>query len=145
MENLDNLVWLVYFIDVVLQWDMIELDFFLFIFVMSTIVWCMICFIPMHDGTQKYCENRLENFTGFAKNVKKYYIGLFVFCFMGNMFNALMPERDTAYKMLAVYGGIEVLKNPDIQRVGGKGFDILEKVIDEYLGDDLKEVTKEDK
>ena len=56
-----------------------------------------------------------------------------------------IPERDTAYKMLAAYGVEEAIKLPQVRGVADKSFQVLNKAMDDYLkeSDKDKKVSKE--
>lgn len=47
--------------------------------------------------------------------------------------NALIPSKDTAYKMLAAYGVTEIATNERVQELGGKSLEVLEKAMNDYL------------
>ena len=43
------------------------------------------------------------------------------------------PNESSAYKIMAVYGGVELVTNPKVQALGGKGVEVLNKVMDDYI------------
>ncbi len=45
----------------------------------------------------------------------------------------IIPTKDTMYKMLAAYGVSELSQIDSAQRLGGKSIEVLEKVLDDYL------------
>lgn len=45
----------------------------------------------------------------------------------------LIPNKDTCYAMLAAYGVESIVTNPEVQKLGGKSLDVLNKAMDEYL------------
>lgn len=47
--------------------------------------------------------------------------------------SVVLPNKDTAYKMLAAYGVQTIIENPDVQKLGGKSLEVLNKAMDEYL------------
>lgn len=47
--------------------------------------------------------------------------------------SVVLPNKDTAYKMLAAYGVESIVTNPEVQKLGGKSLDVLNKAMDEYL------------
>ena len=51
------------------------------------------------------------------------------------IYGAIMPSKDTAYKMLAAYGVTEIAQNEEVQRLSGKSLQVLEKAMDEYLNE----------
>ena len=49
------------------------------------------------------------------------------------LLSTVVPDKDTAYKMLAAYGVESIVTNPEVQKLGGKSLDVLNKAMDEYL------------
>jgi glucan phosphoethanolaminetransferase (alkaline phosphatase superfamily) len=47
--------------------------------------------------------------------------------------STLVPSKETAYKMLAAYGVESLVTNPEVQKLGGKSLDVINKAMDEYL------------
>ena len=66
------------------------------------------------------------------KKIVKCLAPIFILAFM-------LPTEDRAYKMLAAYAGTEVIKMEEAQEIGGKAYKALNKVLDDYL---LEEVAK---
>ena len=54
---------------------------------------------------------------------------------------AVIPDKETAYTMAAVYGVQSVVQDECVQKVAGQGIDVLE----EYLEKTKKELEKENK
>jgi len=119
MENLDNLVWIVYLLDVILG-DKFEVV--LFLFIVMTALGMLGRFVGDEIG------EKLDK-TFIRKSIYIPTILLFIF-------QTLAPTTTTAYKMLAVYGGVEIIKSPEVQKLGGKGIEVLNKVLDDYLKED---------
>lgn len=46
-----------------------------------------------------------------------------------------IPDRDTAYTMLAAYGVQEVAQMPQVQATASKSLEVLNKAMDQYLKD----------
>ena len=47
---------------------------------------------------------------------------------------SFLPSTDTAYKMVAVYGATELVQMEEVQEIGGKSLEVINKVMDDYLG-----------
>ena len=47
--------------------------------------------------------------------------------------SVILPSKDTAYKMLAAYGIESLVTNPEVQKLGGKSLDVINKAMDDYL------------
>ena len=70
---------------------------------------------------------------------RKMYISVWplkTFIVLSLVFVWLLPTKDTAYKMLAAYGVQSIVTNPEVQKLGGKSLDVLNKAMDEYLQED---------
>lgn len=63
---------------------------------------------------------------------KRYLISALLLTTLG----VAIPTPSTAYTMLAAYAGVEVAQNEEVQELGGKGLEVLNKVIDDYLEKD---------
>lgn len=50
---------------------------------------------------------------------------------------SFVPSKDTAYKMLAAYGAQELAEMEEAKEVGGKAYEALNKILDDYL-DEVK-------
>lgn len=48
------------------------------------------------------------------------------------------PNESSAYKIMAVYGGVELLQTDEAKKLSSKSLDVLNKVMDDYL-DEPKE------
>lgn len=127
MEQLDNLVLIIYLVEVgILAISTLHFIGILILFVLG-VVWLVV--VIGTDSTGKAVES--------TKGAAKYLpwrIAIFI-CILG----IFTPTKDTAYKLLAVYAGIEVIKSPQIQEIGGKSVDVLNKVLDDFLQEPIKE------
>ncbi len=56
-----------------------------------------------------------------------------VFLFISIPLLFLIPTKETAYKMLAAYGVESLVTNPEVQKLGGKSLDVINKAMDDYL------------
>ena len=134
-----SLVWVIYFIDVICQpWLGVSvlLIFSTLVFGGLTLVGCFT------TDKQELCSDD-EAFRLFLRKPvwKKLMILGISILFLSNF----IPERDTAYKMLAAYGVEEAIKLPQVQGVADKSFQVLNKAMDDYLkeSDKKEEKTKE--
>lgn len=55
--------------------------------------------------------------------------------------SVIIPSKDTAYKMLAAYGVESLVSNPEVQKLGGKSLDVINKAMDDYLKETKPVVT----
>lgn len=113
---MDNLVWAIYFIDTLTSEGGNSIVGVL-LFVITAF-----CFFM-----RKEIEIELD-----AKLPLKLMTSMAAVLFL---YGALMPSKDTAYKMLAAYGVTEIAQNEEVQKIGGKSLAVLEKAMDEYLGE----------
>lgn len=126
---MDNLIWVIYLIDVVCG-DMRGLTFLL---VVTTVFSC-IGYLLGHfaEGDQSF------------DGIRELPLGkLFSACVTILLISNLIPSQDTAYKMLAVYGVSEVSKSENVQELMGDGMDILKLTLKDYK-DKLESTTKKD-
>lgn len=124
---MENLILVVYLIDILCN------DGMRFIIFVSTIILFVIALVSKlhqseaiergNDELKEYWQN-----FGFRRYI--------LYGFMVLTLLVGIPSKDTAYKLLAIYGGIEVINNPDVQQLGNKGYKVLNKIMDEYLEKD---------
>lgn len=105
---------LIYFIDVICGEHVV----WLFMTIFGVIV---VCFAKVICVAEKYPE--------FYKSLWP----LKVFLLISIPLLFFIPSKDTAYKMLAAYGVQSIITNPEVQKLGGKSLDVLNKTMDEYL------------
>lgn len=120
---------IIYFINVICQsWQ--GVGFFLIVFgVISLIIIVMSMFTP--DKIQeKETDETLRLF--FRKKCWKWIASL---CFSILFLSNFIPDRDTAYTMLAAYGVQEVAQMPQVQATASKSLEVLNKAMDQYLKD----------
>ena len=134
-----SLVWVIYLIDVICQpWLGMGFIIFLFTLVFAGISICsqFTSDIPDTDKTE-------ECFRLFLR--KPVWKKLMIFGISILFLSNFIPERDTAYKMLAAYGVEEAIKLPQVQGVADKSFQVLNKAMDDYLkeSDKKEEKTKD--
>ncbi|QXG07619.1 hypothetical protein [Erwinia phage Pecta] len=70
----------------------------------------------------------MVDINGTVKGYKRYPI----ICLLILLFSILLPSKSTIYTMAAAYGVQEAATNPDVQRLAGKSFKLLEQKLDEY-------------
>ena len=134
-----SLVWVIYLIDVICQpWFGVGILTFVGTLVCA---WLTIssCFTT---DKQALCSDD-EAFRLFLR--KPVWKKLMIFGISVLFLSNFIPERDTAYKMLAAYGVEEAIKLPQVQGVADKSFQVLNKAMDDYLkeSDKDKKDTKE--
>tara|TARA_R110001592_G_C13193003_1_gene753626 strand:- start:73867 stop:74247 length:381 start_codon:yes stop_codon:yes gene_type:complete len=126
---MDNLIWVIYLIDVVCK-DMNGLGFLLFMFMIVSGAGYAIGHFTKDDES--------------ADPIRELPLGrVFSFCILMLFLSNLIPSQDTAYKMLAVYGVSEVSKSENVQELMGDGMDILKLTLKDYK-DKLESTTKKD-
>lgn len=129
-----SLVWVIYLIDVVCQ-PWVGVGFLTFA---GTLV-CVYLTVSSCFTTDKDDEA----FRLFLR--KPVWKKLMIFGISILFLSNFIPERDTAYKMLAAYGVEEAIKLPQVQGVADKSFQVLNKAMDDYLkeSDKKEEKTKD--
>ena len=51
---------------------------------------------------------------------------------VAGLLTLFIPSKDTSYKLLAAYGAIKVVENPDVQEILGEGVDVLKLSLKRY-------------
>jgi hypothetical protein len=126
---MDNLIWVIYLIDVVCG-DMDGLGFLLVVTTIFSFIGYSIGHFTKEDRS--------------ADGLRELPLGkIFSACITILMLSNLIPSQDTAYKMLAVYGVNEVSKSENVQELMGDGLDILKLTLKDYK-DKLESTTKKD-
>ena len=128
-----SLVWVIYLIDVICQ-PWVGVGFLIYV---GTLVCAGLtvgsCFTT--DKQALYSDN--ETFRLFLR--KPVWKKLMIFGISILFLSNFIPERDTAYKMLAAYGVEEAIKLPQVQGVADKSFQVLNKAMDDYLKESDKD------
>lgn len=127
---MENLIWLVWFIEM-----LNPLSFVLFIGMVGALAVSVISFLGGSEARDyladrpesEHLKRKAEFWDKFG--FKRYVVLFITFMLVG----IALPSKEGAYKLLAIYGGVEVLKSPEVQKLGGKGVDVLNKVMDDYL------------
>ena len=135
-----SLVWVIYLIDVICQsWEGLGVLIFVITF----------CCMGLTIGScftddERALRDSDEMFRLFLR--KPIWKKLMIFGISILFLSNFIPERDTAYKMLAAYGVEEAIKLPQVQGVADKSFQVLNKAMDDYLKEtDKKEEKTKDK
>lgn len=116
---MENLVWIIYFADVFTsEGGATGLAFI--VIVMSLVLKGLLLAEPCSKSDKELA----------AKIPLKTICAL---CSILFLYGWLMPSKDTAYKMLAAYGAVEVASNERVKDLAGKSLDVLEKAMGEYL------------
>tara|TARA_R110000851_G_scaffold258416_2_gene410882 strand:- start:338 stop:739 length:402 start_codon:yes stop_codon:yes gene_type:complete len=128
----DNLVWVVYLIG--------KLDSFLWLTWISTIVLFIIVVIRivsmadvMDSLATQHNSERLKIKLAYWEEFgfKRYLIPAFIFILL----SLVTPNESSAYKIMAVYGGVELLQTDEAKKLSSKSLDVLNKVMDDYLAE----------
>ena len=134
-----SLVWVIYLIDVICKpW----VDVGILIFVGTLVCAGLTIGSCFTTDKQELCSDD-EAFRLFLR--KPVWKKLMIFGIAVLFLSNFIPERDTAYKMLAAYGVEEAIKLPQVQGVADKSLQVLNKAMDDYLkeSDKDKKDTKE--
>ena len=128
-----SLVWVIYLIDVVCQpWVGVSV-----LLIYSTLVFGGLTLVGCFT-TDK--EDRCSSDEAFRLFLRKpVWKKLMIFGISILFLSNFIPERDTAYKMLAAYGVEEAIKLPQVQGVADKSFQVLNKAMDDYLKESDKD------
>ena len=134
---MDNLIWIIYIIDTLLD----SVLGFGIVIAVALSIFLIIVLVNLGEA-----RNTAETHNGNAyyKNKATYWEAyntkrpLVILCFLIPVL-ILIPSKTTAYKLLAIYGGVELLKTPEMQEIGGKGMEVLNKAMNEYLDESTGE------
>lgn len=119
MEDLSNLVWIIYTLDVILG-SKPEMVTFILLAIAGLGILGRIVDDEVGKDLAKSCLSKV----------------VVIPAILMVIFQLIVPSKETAYKMLAIYGGVSVIQSPEVQKLGGKGVAVLNKVMDEYLQED---------
>ncbi len=135
---MENLVWVIYFIDVICT-SWVGVGSLLVLAFGGSLVCFMVLIYVNSLGERRTSDD--EDFKNFASVVplKTIMVTSGSILFLGSF----IPSEDTAFKMLAAYGVSEVAQNEDVQNLMGDGLDILKITLKQYK--DQLEVGEEEK
>lgn len=135
-----SLVWVIYLVDVICQpWVGVSV-----LLIISTLVFGGLTLVGCFTTDKQALCSDDEAFRLFLR--KPVWKKLMIFGISILFLSNFIPERDTAYKMLAAYGVEEAIKLPQVQGVADKSFQVLNKAMDDYLKEsDKKEEKTKDK
>lgn len=122
---MDNLVWIIYLIDVFCD-GMSGLGFVLILlFALSAACYGSLMFLEL-SGEDELTIKVFER-----APIKSVLVATSCLLFA----SSFIPSKETAYKMLAAYGVVEVAENENVQELMGDGMDILKATLKEYKKD----------
>jgi hypothetical protein len=124
---MENLVWIVYFVsklEALIAFSWVGVIGFLLAFMIKTINLAESKSTQESFGGEELQIEYWENF-----GTKRFLIPAGFLALVG----LALPSEDSAMRILAVYGGVELINNEEVQKIGGKGLEVLNKVMDEYL------------
>jgi|TARA_R110000796_G_scaffold66105_2_gene152331 hypothetical protein len=109
---MDNLVWIIYFIDVFSVGSGI-----IMLLSLSSTVYVYSLFYVFTEHLEANIPHKM---------IASIWMILFLYAW-------IVPSKDTAYKMLAAYGVTELAQNEQAQKLGGKSLEVLNAAMDNYL------------
>jgi phosphatidylserine synthase len=134
---MENLIWVIYFIDVITQ-PMQGLGFLLLVmFIVGVVVHIVYTMCDKDDNAPRSDKDFIKLYNGLP--VKTATVVSFTLLLLSNF----IPTQDTAYKMLAVYGVSEVSKSENVQELMGDGLDVLKLTLKDYKNKLEKEVVSD--
>ena len=123
---MENLIWIIYLIDVLTQ-PMMGLGFMLLLFfAVGTLLHIYYHLCDDSDDAPYDDKTFIKMYNGFP--VKTVTVVSFVLLLLSN----LIPTQGTAYKMLAAYGVSEVAKSENVQELMGDGMEVLKITLKDY-------------
>jgi len=131
-----DLMWIIYFIDgfagnpFPAAGTAFILGFFALVF--SLITGVLAASKDTGTSDSEDWENFWAGISG-SRPLRWAWVVVFSIWIIGGTLNAIIPEKDTAYKMLAAYGVTELAQNERVQELGGKSLEVLEQAMDKYL------------
>ena len=128
-----SLVWVIYLIDVVCQpWVGVSV-----LLIFSTLAFGGLTLAGCFTTDKEELFSSDEAFRLFLR--KPVWKKLMIFGISILFLSNFIPERDTAYKMLAAYGVEEAIKLPQVQGIADKSLQVLNKAMDDYLKESDKD------
>jgi hypothetical protein len=122
METINNLPWILYAIDTLTQ----SFSGLAIVTGLVTVLFIGTTALSFDDMCMK---------DGEAFRSKMPYKTLVCWLVFTTLWSTFVPDREDAHKYLAVWGGVELIQQPEIQSLGGKGIDVINKAMDEYLAE----------
>lgn len=128
-----DLMWIIYFIDT-LAGATIPAVFVGALYLAAVFVY-MVYYGIERDENKVGSAAHTAAYAAHARmfTLNKAHLAVMTFLIAGSVLNIIIPDKDTAYKMLAAYGVTEIASNDKVQQLGGKSLEVLEKVMDSYL------------
>ena len=134
-----ELALLIYFIDVICG-DWVGLGFLLLMIALSgSLIWIALLVISSGIDSNPEDVEKAKELLRKTTGVKT----LIVFCWAVLSLSGFIPERETAYKMLAAYGIQEVATSEAAGRLAPKSLEFLELTLDKELLTLKKSVSKD--
>lgn len=125
-----ELAFVIYLIDTILSSEAefgIGMDAAIISSIITAIIVCFICLPPGYK------------FATVWKPIRKPFTIIITLLVIQGSLVRLLPSRDTAYKMLAVYGVTEVSKSETVQKYAKGSLKVLDKAMEGYLGENWDE------
>lgn len=94
------------------------------------------------DNSEKATASEQRGMSIF-KSLKGTVTTICVLLMLSGAVTRLLPTKETAYKMLAAYGVTEVVMSETVQKYAGGSLKVLDKAMDEYLGEGWDKVEAE--
>ncbi len=118
-----DLMWIIYFIDVVcgLHWPFIMAGIIL---AAGTVAWIPLSIEESKDDVEAYG--------------RVYWRRILPICLPLLLVFSFIPNKQTAYTMLAAYGVTELAQNERVQELGSKSLEVIEKAMNQYLEESEK-------
>lgn len=141
---MENLVWLIYLIDVAPSFK-VSFPYFPFTLIGIVGTLSLLVYSGYYSETTVNQREQLKTPYYLAGKVCKIYLSLvavFAFC---SIVTSAIPDRDTSYKMLAAYGISELSQIEGVKSVASESVKLLENTLRDYnLQFENKEVIKND-
>lgn len=133
---MENLIWIIYLIDVLTQ-PMRGLGMLL---VSSFVVGLVLHIVYVLGDTSENANKDDKDFIKLYKSLPIKTVTVISFTLL--LLSNLIPTQDTAYKMLAAYGVSEVAQSGNVQELMGDGMEVLKITLKDYK--DKLSSSKED-
>ena len=133
---MDNLVWIVYvlsMLDILLVFTGIATAVFA-----GLLVARQVCLADAIDCAARYSgwDDKVAYWKAFG--FKRYLVPLIVLL----LTVVVIPNEKTAYKILAVHVGAEVLQTDAATELGNKSLQVINSVLDTYIGEHIPQSNK---
>ena len=127
-----ELMWIIYAVDTFTGSPLPTFHFIMVVLLLIIVISFIARLVFWEDGKEASREG-VVNFQSKLFHSKLVWGFVFYSLIFAPTINGLVPERGTAYKMMAGYGVQTAMENESVRSISSKSLQVLENAMDEYL------------